>query len=86
MLGMSTGYRLEADAGPAWVLRLEGRLQGEWVQELRRQWQRLRGPDDAVRICVELDDVEFVDRSGQLLLAEMHAAGVHVAWHEARPG
>jgi hypothetical protein len=79
MLRVSTSYRLDAETGAAWVLRLEGRLQGDWVNQLRRQWDRLRSHDDAVRVCIELDEVELVDEEGRLLLAELHAAGVDVA-------
>ena len=81
MMGITTAYRLAAETGASWVLRLEGRLQGEWVKELRREWLRLRDADDAVPISVELEGVEFVDATGKLLLAEMHRAGVRVAWY-----
>jgi anti-anti-sigma regulatory factor len=79
MLGITTAYRLAAETGAVWVLRLEGRLQGDRVNELRREWQRLRDVAGAVPIQVELEGVEFVDKVGRLLLAEMHREGVQLA-------
>ena len=60
------------------VLRLEGRLQGPWVDELRNCWQRARGStgDEAIRI--ELVDVGFVDPAAKALLTEMYCAGVEI--------
>lgn len=83
MLRISTGYRIEPDDGGAWVLRLEGNLQGEWVDQLRRQWQELREPEIAP-IRVELREMGFVDLAGRLLLDEMRRSGVRVAWEDAR--
>ena len=58
------------------VLKIEGRLLGEWVREVDAFWQTARetaGPND---IWVDLTDVYFVDRAAQALLARMHRAGV----------
>jgi hypothetical protein len=60
--------------GGVWLLRLEGRLMGAWVDELRNCWLSLA--DTAVRL--ELVDVAFVDAAGKALLAEMYRAGVHI--------
>jgi ABC-type transporter Mla MlaB component len=57
------------------VLRLEGRLHGPWVDELRNCWQRARESIGNAAIRIELVDVGFVDAAGKALLAEMHGAG-----------
>ncbi len=51
---------------------LEGRLIGEWVQELERCWLTA----NAAPLRIELTDVSFIDEPGQALLARMAAAGV----------
>ena len=75
MLRITTTRRA---ADSAWVLKLEGNIQGEWGKELRRLWRRLREASDGVPICVVLEDVDFVDPAGKALLAEMHRDGVDV--------
>jgi anti-anti-sigma regulatory factor len=59
-----------------WVVKLEGRLQGEWVGEVRRSWQGLLDVAAPASIRVELADVQFVDAAGKGLLEEMHSEGV----------
>jgi len=61
-----------------WVLKLEGRLQGEWVGEVRRSWRHVRDAAPSAPIRVELADVQFVDVTGKVLLAEMHRVGVEI--------
>jgi hypothetical protein len=56
-------------------LRLEGRLAGPWVAELRQYWQSAVGENAAV---VDLREVDFVDQDGQALLAEMYRRGVRL--------
>ena len=59
-------------------LRLEGRLAGAWVGELRQCW-RTASSTTALRDAVlDLRDVDFVDSDGQALLAEMHQEGVRL--------
>ena len=60
------------------VLRLEGRLQGPWVDELRNSWQRARESIGNAAIRIELVDVCFVDAAGKALLTEMDGAGVEL--------
>src|SRR2546422_612532 len=64
-----------------WVLKLEGRLQGAWVGELRNSWRRIRDVTPGAPIRVELADVQFMDTAGKVLLAEMHHAGVEIIAH-----
>jgi ABC-type transporter Mla MlaB component len=61
-----------------WVLKIEGRLQGEWVGELRQSWRRIRDAAAAKPTRIELADVQFVDGAGKLLLAEMHREGAEI--------
>jgi len=77
MLRITTTRAGETDG--AWVLKLEGKIHGEWVKELRRVWRRLREASDGVPIRVVLADVDFVDSAGRVLLAEMHRDGVDIA-------
>ena len=60
------------------VLRLEGRLQGPWVNELRKCWQHARESTGDEGIRIELVDVGFVDPAAKALLTEMHRAGVEI--------
>ena len=76
---MTAMLRITAEQRDAtWVLKLEGRLQGEWIRELRRSWRRVRDAAAAAPIRVELADVQFVDTAGKVLLAEMHREGVEI--------
>ena len=62
-----------------WVMKLEGRLEGEWVGELRRSWQGIREVAAApASIHVEMADIQFIDAAGKALLKEMHRDGVEI--------
>ncbi len=60
------------------VLKLEGNLQGEWVNELRRSWRSIREAAAGLPIRVELADVRFIDAAGRILLTKMHREGVEI--------
>ena len=62
---------IQEGSGPA-TLKLEGKLAGPWVEEVRQAW-RSRSATEA--IVVDLFDVSFVDASGKDLLAEMWQGG-----------
>ena len=62
----------------ALVLRLEGRLQGPWVDELRDCFRRAREASPRKAIRIELMDVRFVDGPGKTLLTTIHNAGVEI--------
>jgi anti-anti-sigma regulatory factor len=51
---------------------LEGRLKGEWVEELARVWKA----EPSSAITVDLRSVDYVSEPGEALLHEMHRAGV----------
>lgn len=55
--------------------RLEGRLCGPWVAELRRSWAAAISNIPARPPVVDLREVDFVDAEGAALLGEMHGAG-----------
>jgi len=57
-------------------LKLEGRLSGPWVGELRQCWRTAESTTHDRRTVLDLADVDFVDPQGQSLLEEMHQQGV----------
>jgi anti-anti-sigma regulatory factor len=58
--------------------RLEGKLSGPWVTELRQCWQTASSTTGGRKTVVDLRDVDFVDADGQRLLAEMHCHEVRL--------
>ena len=58
--------------------RLEGKLAGAWVSELRQCWQTATSTTQGRAISLDLGEVDFVDAEGQALLADMHRHGVHL--------
>jgi ABC-type transporter Mla MlaB component len=68
------------DKGQITILRLEGRLVGDWVDEFERCWIVIKSADPQQTLKIDLRDVEFVDEKGEALLerlfldgAELHA-------------
>lgn len=57
------------------TLRVEGRLAGPWVEELRTTCNVHAGPDP-VQLHLELEDVSFVDDAGIACLKELQDQGV----------
>jgi hypothetical protein len=51
-------------------LRVEGRLTGRWVEELKRACD-LQGLRDGIRLTLDLADVSFADAAGIELLKEL---------------
>ena len=56
-------------------MRLEGRLEGEWVMLAVRCWRNEVDRSNGKRLCVDLTDVTFISPEGKTLLAEMHEDG-----------
>ena len=56
------------------TLRVEGRIAGPWLEELRRTCDAHRGTDSA-RLHLELEDVGFVDVAGVAYLKELKEQG-----------
>jgi len=57
---------------------LEGRLVGPWAAELISTWRETRRDGDARRCIIELNDVTFIDRSGEAVLAEIMSQGAEL--------
>ena len=58
------------------TLRLEGRLVGPWVGELRHVCEPL--VSDATQLAVDLTEVTFADENGVSLLAGLRARGARL--------
>jgi hypothetical protein len=57
------------------TLRVEGRITGPWVEELRTACN-LHTFSDEVQLSLELADVSFADAGGIALLRELQSRGV----------
>jgi ABC-type transporter Mla MlaB component len=57
------------------TLRVEGRITGPWVEELRTACNVHTFPDD-VQLSLELADISFADTAGIALLRELRTRGV----------
>jgi hypothetical protein len=57
------------------TLRVEGRITGPWVEELRTACSVHTFPDD-VQLSLELTDISFADTAGIALLRELRSRGV----------
>jgi len=60
----------DRDQDPA-VARLEGRLAGPWVEELRMWWEGECVLPDTCRMRIDMTDVTFIDARGRALLEWM---------------
>jgi ABC-type transporter Mla MlaB component len=59
-----------------WVL--QGQLAGPWVRELRRCWRETHTAESQRRCVVDLNDVTFIDKSGERLLRAMSKTGAEL--------
>jgi anti-anti-sigma regulatory factor len=57
------------------TLRVEGRIAGPWVEELRTTCNVHAGPDP-IQLHLELEDVSFADAAGVRYLKELRNQGV----------
>ena len=57
------------------TLRVEGRITGPWVEELRTACNVHTSPDE-VQLSLELADISFADATGIALLKELRNRGV----------
>lgn len=69
--------RITTDAnGRRITLRLEGRLTGEFVQELERCWTATKKDWPQMRLSVDLYGLSWFDEPGAALLNRMASQGV----------
>jgi ABC-type transporter Mla MlaB component len=59
-------------------MKLEGKLSGPWVAELRQCWLTASSTTAGRATSVDLGEVDFVDAEGQTLLADMIEQGVRL--------
>jgi anti-anti-sigma regulatory factor len=66
-----------------WIV--QGSLVGPWVGELRTTWKRAHRSQDERACIIDLNDVTFIDKSGERLLraiskkgAQLIAGGMYV--------
>jgi hypothetical protein len=57
-----------------WILH--GRLSTPWVHELRACWKKNHGTDGGRACFVDLNEVTFIDKSGERLLRMLARDGV----------
>lgn len=58
--------------------RLEGKISGAWVDELRQCWVTASSTTGNRRTVVDLGEVDFVDGPGEALLSDMSREGVEL--------
>jgi ABC-type transporter Mla MlaB component len=58
------------------TFKLEGKLTGEWVDELWNCWQQAVLPGNRQTINIDLAGVNWVSDEGKALLCAMHRSGV----------
>jgi hypothetical protein len=59
-----------------WIL--EGRLVEPWVNELKASWKRSNRTAQGRRRIVNLDEVTFIDKSGERMLRCMSSQGAQL--------
>ena len=65
----------QVDSAETW--ELEGKLSGDWVEELERCWKE-RASMVGVSLQVHLKAVSYIDAAGKQLLTAMHGRGVEI--------
>src|SRR5580704_11268693 len=63
----------ETPAEEKWIL--EGRLSGAWVRELRANWKKNHQTDKERACIVDLNEVTFIDKTGERLLRVLRNEG-----------
>ena len=57
---------------------LQGRLVRPWVKELKANWNRARRVPEKGKCIVNLDEVTFIDKSGERMLRCMSRQGAQL--------
>jgi|RhiMetdeSRZDD1v2_1073273.scaffolds.fasta_scaffold580637_2 hypothetical protein len=77
--GRNQMLRIQVDEQPeTTILRVEGKLAGDCVDELRRVWTAVRKQSPEKQAVVELSSVMTVDQPGRKLLSQMHSWGTQL--------
>ena len=67
---------METTSEGRWIV--QGRLVGPWVNELRTTWRRAHMSQDKRACIIDLNDVTFIDKSGERLLRAMSKKGAQL--------
>ena len=67
---------METATDRRWIV--QGRLVGPWVSELRTTWKRAHRSQDNRPCIIDLNDVTFIDKSGERLLRAMRKKGAQL--------
>jgi anti-anti-sigma regulatory factor len=68
--------RITAQDNPRLLtLRLEGRLEGPWAEELENCWRSVVASESKPIVRVDLSGVTFIDAAGKARLSLMHRQG-----------
>lgn len=60
------------------LLRLEGQVSGQWVEELRRACSEHQGNGHRSQLALDLAEVSFIDADGVALFRELTARRVRL--------
>jgi anti-anti-sigma regulatory factor len=66
----------ETTAERRWIV--QGRLVGPWVSELRTTWKKAHRAHDERACIIDLNDVTFIDKSGERLLRTISKKGAQL--------
>lgn len=64
------------EEGQLTILRLEGKLSGDWVSELERCWISMNSDNPKSKFKIDMTEVECVSEEGNALLKRMFLEGV----------
>lgn len=57
---------------------VQGRLVRPWIEELRTAWSRAQQDQDGRAGIIDLNDVTFIDKSGEQLLRTLRESGAQL--------
>jgi anti-anti-sigma regulatory factor len=66
----------ETETESRWIL--QGKLVGPWVEELRSCWKKKHRVRNGRRCVLDLNDVMFIDKSGERLLRALSKRGAQL--------
>lgn len=71
--------RIEVDELPEkTIFHVQGKLAGDWVDELRKVWTTVRNESPGKQSEVELSSVMSIDNPGRKLLSQMYSWGTRL--------